>query len=127
MNYYLDAIKEYVAFNGRARRKQYWMFQLFHGIIILALAGLDHAMGTLNLEMRLGLLSGIYLLATLAPNLSITVQRLHDTNNSGWWLLISLIPLVGPLVLLIFMVFDGTNGQNQYGPNPKENGTPLPA
>ena len=68
----------------------------------------------------MNLLGGIYALAVLIPGLAVSVRRLHDTERSGWWLLIALVSLVGAIVLLVFMVQDSTPGQNQYGANPKE-------
>jgi uncharacterized membrane protein YhaH (DUF805 family) len=79
----------------------------------------DGMIGSYNSEGGIGLLSGIYSLAVLIPGIAVSVRRLHDTNRSGWWLLISLIPLIGAIVLLVFMVQDSQEGDNQYGPNPK--------
>lgn len=67
-----------------------------------------------------GVLGGLYTLAVLIPSLAVSVRRLHDTNRSGWWLLLLLIPLIGALVILIFTVQDGTPGENTYGADPKE-------
>jgi len=67
----------------------------------------------------MGLLGGIYTLAILIPGIAVSVRRLHDTDRSGWWLLIGLIPLIGAIVLLVFMVQDGKLGQNKFGSNPK--------
>ena len=64
--------------------------------------------------------SGLYTLVVFVPSLALSVRRLHDTGKSGWWMLISLIPLVGPLIVLFFMVKDSQPGTNEYGPNPKE-------
>ena len=68
----------------------------------------------------MGLLGGIYALAVLIPSLAVSVRRLHDTDRSGWWLLIALVPLIGAIVLLVFLVLDSSSGQNQYGANPKD-------
>ncbi|HUF51616.1 MAG TPA: DUF805 domain-containing protein [Longimicrobiales bacterium] len=67
-----------------------------------------------------GVLSGIYALAVLIPGIAVSVRRLHDTGRSGWWLLIGLIPLIGAIVLLVFMLSDSAAGDNQWGPNPKQ-------
>ena len=67
-------------------------------------------------------MSGIYVLATLVPILALSVRRLHDIDRSGWWVLTYLLPLIGPLVLLVFAVLDGTPGSNRFGPNPKASG-----
>jgi uncharacterized membrane protein YhaH (DUF805 family) len=119
MNWYLEVLKKYAEFNGRARRKEYWMFFLISTVISIILAVIDSFTGTISEEAGLGLFSGIYALAVLIPGLSVTVRRLHDTDRSGWWILIGLIPVIGGIALLIFMVLDSTPGGNQYGPNPK--------
>ena len=119
MNWYLGVLKKYLVFEGRARRKEYWFFVLFNIIIAMILAIIDGTIGTLNPETGVGLLSGIYSLAVLIPTFAVAIRRLHDTDRSGWWLLIGLVPLLGGLVLLVFFVLDGTPGTNQFGPNPK--------
>ncbi len=119
MNWYLEALKKYVAFSGRARRKEYWYFALFNIIISIALAVIDGVTGTLHAEVGVGLLSGLYTVAIVIPSLAVTFRRLHDTDRSGWWLLLGLIPLVGAIVLLIFMVQDSKPGENRYGASPK--------
>tara|TARA_R100000005_G_scaffold96344_1_gene82558 strand:- start:2504 stop:2887 length:384 start_codon:yes stop_codon:yes gene_type:complete len=127
MNWYLDVLKnKYAMFNGRARRKEYWFFVLFNILASIALGIVDGITGTFNDEMGVGLLGGIYWLAVLIPAIAVAVRRLHDTGRTGWWLLLCLIPVIGGLVLLIFMVFDSEPGDNQYGPNPKlESGVPV--
>ncbi|MCD4688933.1 MAG: DUF805 domain-containing protein, partial [Desulfuromonadaceae bacterium] len=119
MNWYLDVLKKYCVFQGRARRKEYWMFTLFNVLAYIALMIIEGILG-MGGEGGLGLLSILYTLAVLMPALGVSVRRLHDTGRSGWWLLISLVPLVGGIVLLVFMVLDSQAGTNQYGPNPKE-------
>ncbi|MFE9255809.1 DUF805 domain-containing protein [Streptomyces sp. NPDC006879] len=113
MNWYLDVLKKYVVFSGRARRQEYWMFALFHILAVVVLTVLDGVLGTNPL------LTGLYTLAVLLPALGVCVRRLHDTGRSGWWLLISLVPLVGSIILLVFLVSEGKPEENQYGPNPK--------
>ena len=124
MNWYLDAWKNYVNFQGRARRKAFWMFALFNIIAIVVLASLEGLVG-LRDNGGYGILSGLYSLAVILPALALAVRRLHDTGRSGWWILIGLIPLVGPIVLLVFYVQDSQPGANQYGPNPKEFAPPA--
>ena len=113
MHWYLAVLKKYAVFSGRARRKEYWMFFLFNIIIELVLGGIEGLAG------GSGVLVGIYGLAVLIPGIAVAVRRLHDTDRSGWWLLIGLLPLIGAIVLLVFMVQDSQPGANQYGPNPK--------
>lgn len=127
MDWYIGVLKKYAVFQGRARRKEYWMFVLFNIIVSIILGILDRILGTAS-EAGGGLLSGIYGLAVLIPGIAVTVRRLHDTGRSGWWILIVLVPVVGWIVLLVFMVIDSQPGANQYGPNPKEGGgTMTPA
>ena len=120
MNWYLEVLKKYAVFSGRARRKEYWFFVLFNIIISIVLAVIDGVTGSFSPEAGMGLLGGIYTLAVLIPGIAVSVRRLHDTERSGWWLLITLVPLIGAIVLLVFMVQDSKPGQNQYGANPKE-------
>ena len=122
MNYYVDVLKKYAVFDGRARRKEYWYFFLFNIIITIVLVIIDGSTGTLNPEAGIGLLGGIYALAVLLPAIAVAVRRLHDTDRSGWWLLISLIPLIGAIVLIVFLATDSNPGNNQYGVNPKVKG-----
>ncbi len=113
MSWYIMVLKKYAVFSGRARRKEYWMFILFNFIFALVLGILDNIIGTSNV------LGTIYSLAVLVPGIAVSVRRLHDTNRSGWWVLIGLVPLIGAIVLLVFVVQDSQPGDNQYGPNPK--------
>jgi len=119
MNWYFNVLKQYAVFKGRARRKEYWFFILFNLIASVVLTVIDFMTGLLDAELGIGLLSGLYSLAVLIPSLAVTVRRLHDTDRSGWWLLIGLVPLLGAIVLLVFMLLDGTPGDNQHGANPK--------
>jgi uncharacterized membrane protein YhaH (DUF805 family) len=119
MNWYLQALKKYADFSGRARRKEYWFFVLFNIIISVVLTVCDVFMGTYSAAANIGILTAIYTLAVLIPGIAVSVRRLHDTGRSGWWLLIVLVPLIGALVLLIFMFIDSQPGQNAYGPSPK--------
>jgi uncharacterized membrane protein YhaH (DUF805 family) len=119
MNYYLEVLKKYAVFNGRARRKEYWMFYLFNFIIGLVLGIIGGIVGA-TAKSGINILSGLYGLAVLIPFIAVSVRRLHDTSRSGWWLLINLVPFIGPIVFLVFMASDSQPGENQYGPNPKE-------
>jgi uncharacterized membrane protein YhaH (DUF805 family) len=120
MNYYIDVLKKYAVFTGRARRKEYWMFVLFNILISVVLSIVDGFIGTSTLLFGSPLLQGVYGLAILCPGIAVSIRRLHDTDRSGWWVLIGLVPLVGAIVLIIFAAQDGKPGSNQYGPNPKE-------
>ena len=118
INWYLAALKKYAVFSGRARRKEYWFFVLFSFLIIFALGFLEGALGIAS-ESDDSVLASLYVLAVIIPWFAVTVRRLHDTGRSGWWLLISLVPLIGPLINLVFMIEDSDEGQNAYGLNPK--------
>ena len=115
MEWYVKVLKNYFVFQGRARRKEYWMFVLISVIISIVLSIIE------NLLDIAKVLTGLYSLAVLLPSLGVSVRRLHDTGRSGWWVLLALIPFVGPIILLVLMCFDSQAGTNQYGPNPKEN------
>jgi uncharacterized membrane protein YhaH (DUF805 family) len=119
MSWYLEVFKKYAVFGGRARRKEYWMFVLINLVITVVLILIDILIGTFSPQTGVGLLSGLYSLAVLIPFITVTVRRLHDTGRSGWSMLIGLIPIIGGIVLLIFMVQDSQPGANQYGPNSK--------
>ena len=119
MNWYLKVLKKYAVFEGRAQRAEYWYYVLFSLIISFLLAMIDGATGSFNEEAGIGILGGIYALAVLIPSIAVGVRRLHDTNRSGWWLLLGLVPLIGFIVLIVFFVIDSDQGDNQYGSNPK--------
>jgi uncharacterized membrane protein YhaH (DUF805 family) len=113
MEWYLKVLKQHYAdFNGRARRQEYWMYTLFNTLAVIVLMLLT------KVSSIFGILYGVYALATLVPSLAVAVRRLHDVGKSGWFLLLSLIPLVG-LYLLYLLVLDSEQGTNAYGPNPK--------
>ena len=88
------------------------MFFLFNVIAIVVLGAIDAMIG-------LGLLGFLYAVAVFIPRLAVTVRRLHDSGRTGWWALIGLVPFIGFVILLIFMVLDSEPGDNAYGPNPK--------
>lgn len=114
MSYFLEALKKYATFNGRARRKEYWMYVLFYTIFAFVGFIIDSILG------RYGIISGIYGLALIIPTIAVTVRRLHDLGKSGFWYFISFIPLIGGIWMLILMCLDGQQGENQYGSDPKE-------
>ena len=114
MEWYLKVMKQYADFNGRARRKEYWMFVLFNFIAAVILSAVDASVGSY------GALAGIYSLVVLIPSIAVGVRRLHDTGKSGWMLLVSFIPVIGFIWLLVLLLMDSTPGENQYGANPKE-------
>lgn len=123
MKWFSIVLKKYAVFSGRAQRAEYWFFALFYLLFFLALSLIDGAAGLFKAELGIGLLGGLFALAMIIPSIAVSVRRLHDTSRSGWWFLISLIPLIGGIVLLVFFCLDSTPGTNAYGPNPKEAAT----
>ena len=119
MEWYLKVLRQYADFNGRARRKEYWMFTLFHMIAAFTTAFIGGLLAEATDGASMALYF-IYLIGTIIPGLAVTVRRLHDTNKSGWMILVSLIPLIGSIWLLVLMVTEGDHGPNEYGPDPKE-------
>ena len=113
MNWYLKAMKQYVDFSGRARRKEYWMYFMVYFLITLVCGVVE---GVLSMP---GTLTTIVALVHLLPSLGVTARRLHDTNRSAWWMLVSFIPVIGWLVLLYFMLNAGDAQDNRFGSNPK--------
>lgn len=126
MNWYLKVLKQYADFRGRARRKEYWYFVLFNGIFALIAMGLDNLLGITfsSFDLYYGPIYLLYGLALLIPNLAVSVRRLHDIGKSGWWILISIIPIIGAIWLIILFVTDSQPGANKWGENPKDS-TPI--
>ena len=127
MHWMLMPLRRYADFSGRSRRREYWMFVLLNLLISLAvwtLLALTFFAGMSETEMTTILTSvflhyGLVSLAFLIPGIAVTVRRLHDTDRSGWTILLGLIPIVGAIVLLVFYCSEGTNGPNRFGPDPK--------
>lgn len=117
MNWYTQVWKNGLKFSGRARRSEYWYFLLFNLIISFGLLAID--MLIIGLGEGISPLYWIYSLAAIIPSLAVTVRRLHDTGRSGWWILIGMIPLVGGIILIVFLATEGDYGDNQYGADPK--------
>lgn len=115
----------YTNFKGRARRSEYWFIQLFLIATNIAVAVVDLALMNGDVERFIangggGIVGLIWILATIVPALAVLIRRLHDTNRSGWWALIGLVPVAGAIVLLVFTVEDSNKGVNKYGASPKE-------
>ena len=104
MKSYLEVLKKYAVFSGRARRKEYWMFFLFNILITVVLNLIGAILGISSI------LSGIYGLAVLIPGIAVAIRRMHDTGRSGWWLLL-------PIVDIVFLIQNSQQGDNKYGPN----------
>lgn len=122
MGWYLKVLKHYADFGGRARRKEYWYFILINYLVNIGIVLVSVLLGGMsqNPSMTLAVvILTLYNLVVFIPATAVGVRRLRDTNRSGWWLLISAIPLVGAIILIIFFVDDSQPGSNEYGTNPK--------
>jgi uncharacterized membrane protein YhaH (DUF805 family) len=116
--------KRYTDFRGRSRRREFWWYALVLGGSALVFFC---AVGVISLAVfhqeptssALAVLEFIWGLATILPNTAVAVRRLHDTGRSGWWLLLSFVPLIGSIVLIVFYCLDSQPGANKWGPNPK--------
>jgi uncharacterized membrane protein YhaH (DUF805 family) len=144
MNWMFLPLKRYADFQGRSRRKEYWMFfllMLIIGFVIGVVAGATApsvplgpdgyadpeaaAAATMAIYSSPAfMIGGLIWLALLIPSIAVTVRRLHDQDKSGWLVLLAFIPFVGGLILLVFMLLEGTRGPNRFGPDPKEVGEP---
>jgi uncharacterized membrane protein YhaH (DUF805 family) len=107
-----SVLTKYADFSGRARRSEYWWFYLASALASIVAAIIDAVIGV-------SIFQWLLLLAVIVPTLAVGARRLHDTDRSGWWQLIALVPLVGVIVLIVFFCTDGQPGPNQYGPSPK--------
>jgi uncharacterized membrane protein YhaH (DUF805 family) len=117
---FMDAVRtclnNYANFSGRARRSEFWWFVLFNFCVQIATSIVDTILATL---IGINVLSFIVMLALIVPGIAVSVRRMHDIGRSGWFVLLGLIPLVGPIILIIWYVKPGTPGPNQYGEDPK--------
>ena len=125
-NAFLDVLKnKYAAFDGRARRREYWSFYVVSLLVVFVAMLVDQYVVNPNfLNMTPeeakggGFLTAISGLALMVPHIAVTIRRLHDTDRSGWWALLGLIPIAN-IALLVFMFIQGTVGSNRFGPDPK--------
>lgn len=120
MEWYLKVLRQYTDFHGRARRKEYWMFVLFNILFAIAAMILDNILGIAFQGIGYGPIYLLYALVVFIPGLAVAVRRLHDIGKSGWMILVALIPIVGAIWLIVLFVTEGVAGENEYGPNPKE-------
>lgn len=112
MEWYKKVISNYFNFNGRARRKEYWMFTLINFAIYFALFAIEF---TITNSM---LITSLYGLAMLIPSIAVAIRRMHDIGKSGLFLLIGIIPVIG-LIVIYFLAKEGDQGPNEYGDDPK--------
>jgi ribose/xylose/arabinose/galactoside ABC-type transport system permease subunit/uncharacterized membrane protein YhaH (DUF805 family) len=133
MRYYIDAFRKYARFSGRARRREYWMFELFNMLAMALAIVVDNALGLCFGGFFYGPVYLAYALASLLPNLGIGVRRLHDAGRSGGFIFVALIPVAGQVWLIALMCAEGVGGSNEYGEDPKaseraiEASAPFPA
>lgn len=120
MYWFIKCLKQYADFSGRARRKEYWMFTLFVNLILFPWAVIGQFIANSGGSIIPIILFFIATLALTVPGLSVTVRRMHDHNKSGWMYLINLIPIVGGVWFFILTILPGTEGYNDYGPDPLE-------
>jgi uncharacterized membrane protein YhaH (DUF805 family) len=121
MNWYFKVFKQYLDFSGRARRKEIWMFTFINFGVSIVLSILDGILGTTTTgdSDGIGFLYLVYWLLSIIPSLAVSVRRLHDIGKSGWWVLINMIPIVGPIWFLVLICMDSDDKPNQWGDNPK--------
>lgn len=127
MEWMIMPLKRYADFQGRSRRKEYWMFVLFQVLVMVPLALVAVLFGSSAEDggdpfgaIGLLLLGLVYLAVFLIPGISVQVRRFHDQDKTGWLVLLGFIPYIGGLILLVFMCLDGTRGPNRFGPDPKD-------
>lgn len=125
----LTAYKRYFDFQGRASRSEYWLFAL---LMFLVAFGVSSGVGFLRLATGSAtagswvyVLFGLFILGSLIPSVAVGFRRLHDTDRSAWWLLISFLPIIGSIVLIVFYCLPGTPGPNRFGPAPGMAATDL--
>lgn len=123
MIWFIMALRKFGVFRGRARRKEFWFFVLFSNLFIYLFAVLVTGLGLVK-DITIGIF-GLLLLALIIPTIAVTVRRLHDTGRSGWWLLIYLVPIIGPIIALVFLASDGQPGPNKFGLDPKQDSGPM--
>lgn len=137
MDMMFQPLRKYADFNGRARRSEYWMFALFIFIVcvvldvlVIMMGGGAPGMSGVHTMTPLGgvlmAIFGLFWLAIIIPTIAVTIRRLHDTDRSGWWILLNFVPFLG-IVVLIFMLLDGTPGPNKFGEDPKGRSPVAPA
>ena len=130
IEYYKNVLKNnYSNFDGRARRSEFWYYNLMNMIIVITLVILVVALVAVTQSAIIGGIIGIlillYVLGTFIPSIAVLVRRLHDVGKSGWWYFIALVPIVGTIWLLVLLFTDSQEGSNEYGANPKTNEVDL--
>lgn len=120
MKWFIEGMKKYATFAGRANRKEYWNFFLIYFLFSIIASVADVAIGKFDASLGFGPISGTFYVATLLPSTAIAVRRLHDTNRTGWWMLLLIVPLVGLIWVVILLARAGDVGPNPYGQAPAQ-------
>jgi uncharacterized membrane protein YhaH (DUF805 family) len=111
MKSYINAMRRYFDFSGRSTRAQFWLFSLVMLVMVIIAIIIDSAISS-----QPGIITALVVIAHLLPSLAVTVRRLHDINRSSWWVFIQLVPLIGLIVMLVFLCSGSTQGPNRFGP-----------
>jgi uncharacterized membrane protein YhaH (DUF805 family) len=119
MNVYFTVLKKFTEFSGRSRMSEFWNFTLINFIFMGLAMILDYAFGTFISPIPFGIIFTIYFLLILLPSIAVFVRRMHDVGKSGWFVLLSFIPVIGTVWLLALCITEGNSKKNEYGPNPK--------
>ncbi len=112
----LVIVERYAGFQGRAQRSEFWWFALFYLLLSLVIGTISRTSDVLG-----GVLNLVVTLSLLVPTIAVQIRRLHDTDRTGWWILLGLIPLIGTIILIVFYAQRGTDGDNRFGPDPLGN------
>jgi len=116
---YFTVLKKFTKFSGRSRMSEFWMFTLINFIFMILALIIDNVTGIILRPLPFGTFFIIYTLLVFLPGLALLVRRMHDVGKSGWFVLLSLIPLIGTVWLLALCITEGNPGDNKYGPSPK--------
>lgn len=118
MHWYIQVLKKFDDFDGRARRKEYWMFNLIDFIFVIIISFIDTTIFNTSFS-DYGPIFIVYTLVTFIPALAVSVRRMHDVGKSGWFIFVGVIPIIGWIWIFIVLITDSELFTNKYGPNPK--------
>ncbi len=120
---YIGVLQKYAVFEGRASRREFWVFNIMNALLALGVSILSSAFGAAFLSV----LMLLYFIAIFVPSLAVSIRRLHDIDKSGWWILIGIIPVLGGIIQFIFYILPGTEGPNRFGAAPYQSNHRNPA
>lgn len=115
MEWYLNEFKKYAVISGRSTRKEFWYFTLANFIILCLAIGCDNLFETTIGNLPYGIFYFLFGLVLVLPGTAVSVRRLHDIGKSGWMLFIALIPIAGPIWLIILFCTESVDNENEYG------------